>query len=136
TDGQSHRYERLARKALAKQPIDGPADERQQRDEPKIKIGILPHNLSRLTWSMFKVSRVRNSAMMIARPTAASAAATTITKNTNTCPLSCCHRAAKATKERFTPLSMSSIDINMVMILRLIKNPMTPQANKIPLSTR
>jgi hypothetical protein len=31
---------------------------------------------------------------------------------------------------------MSSIDIKIVMMLRLIKNPVTPQANRIALSTR
>ena len=37
--------------------------------------------------SMFTVSLFRNSAIIIARPTAASAAATAITKNTNNCPI-------------------------------------------------
>ena len=66
---------------------------------------------------------MRYTAMMMASPTAASAAATTITKKTKICPLSACQCAAKATKERFTPLSISSIDMKMVMMLRLIKKP-------------
>src|SRR5205807_2450916 len=44
--------------------------------------------------------------------------------------------AANATNERFTPLSISSMDIKMVMMLRLIKNPVTPHANRIALRTR
>ena len=44
------------------------------------------HPRSRLMFWRFTVRRWRKSAMMIASPTAASAAATVITKNTNTWP--------------------------------------------------
>jgi hypothetical protein len=74
--------------------------------------------------------------MMIANPTAASAAATTITKKTNTWPASACQCAANATNERFTPFNINSIDMKMVMMLRLMRNPTTPQANRNPLSSR
>src|SRR6185312_361346 len=77
-------------KALAKDAIDGRANQRQDRDQPQIEIGTRSHSLSRFTWSTFKVSRVRKTARTIASPTAASAAATTITKNTKTCPLTWC----------------------------------------------
>ena len=73
---------------------------------------------------------------MMSSPTVASAAATTITKKTNTCPLRACHCAANATNERLTPFSISSIDMKIVMMLRLIRKPSTPHTNKIPLNTR
>src|SRR5271169_4368160 len=119
-------------KALAQQPINSGAGKRQQRNDPEMKA----HSLRRFTRSTFRVSRVRNTEIMIARPTAASAAATTMTKNTNTCPLSIFNSAAKATNVRFTALSISSIDMKIVMMLRLIRNPVTPQANRIPLRMR
>src|SRR6476619_6288814 len=63
--------------------------------------------------------------MMIASPTAASAAATVITMNTNTCPPMpyCC---AKATKVRFTALSISSTHMNTMIALRRINTPNRP----------
>src|SRR5262245_280847 len=63
--------------------------------------------------------------MMIASPTAASAAATVITKNTNTCPPMpyCC---AKAMKLRFTALSMSSTHMDTMIALRRINTPIRP----------
>src|SRR5579885_178197 len=131
---QRHRRHRLPRKAPPEQAIDGGADQRQHRNQPEMKR--VRHSFSRFTWSTFRVSRVRNTAMMMASPTAASAAATTMTKNTNTCPLRWCHCAAKATNDRFTPFSISSIDMKMVMMLRLIRNPITPQENRIPLRIR
>src|SRR5437773_30226 len=125
-----------ARELFPEEAVNRRAGKRQQRDDPEIQIAIRSHSLSRFTWSMLRVSRVRYTAMMIAKPTAASAAATTITKNTKTWQLRACHFAAKATNERFTPLSISSMDMKMVMILRLIKNPVTPHANRIALRTR
>src|SRR6266498_4482282 len=125
---EGHSSHNSAREPLSHQPIDCGADQRQDRDQPKIEIGLRGHSLSKFTWSIFNVSRVRKTAIMMASPTAASAAATTITKKTNTCPLNCPHLAAKATNERFTPLSISSIDMKIVMMLRLIRNPVTPQA--------
>src|ERR1700746_3929669 len=64
--------------------------------------------------------------MMMARPTAASAAATTMTKKTKICPSMRCHMWAKATKVRLTALSISSIDIKIVMTLRLMRKAQTP----------
>src|SRR4051812_43813710 len=66
--------------------------------------------------------------MMIASPTAASAAATVITKNTNTCPATP-YACANATKLRFTALSMSSTHMNTMIALRRISTPNTPIVN-------
>src|SRR5690554_7081129 len=66
-----------------------------------------------------------------ARPTVISAAATAITKNTNTCPDGSPWCLEKATIKRFTEFNMSSIDINMIIILRLTKMPIIPIENKI-----
>src|SRR5579864_7671049 len=74
--------------------------------------------------------------IIIARPTAASAAATTITKKTNTCPCSWPSKRLKETKARLTALSISSMDMKMVRMLRLKINAITPNPNKTALSTR
>src|SRR5579884_3048556 len=66
--------------------------------------------------------------MMIARPTAASAAATVITKNTNTWPATP-YACAKATNVRLTALSISSTHMNTMIALRRINTPNTPITN-------
>src|SRR5688572_6327803 len=76
----------------------------------------------------FTVSRCRNIAMMIASPTAASAAATVITKNTNTWPATP-YACANATNARFTALSISSTHMKMMMALRRVRTPTTPMVN-------
>src|SRR4051812_17861685 len=67
---------------------------------------------------------------MMARPTAASAAATVMTKNTKTCPATpyCC---ANATNVRFTALSISSTHMKMMIALRRVSTPTTPIVNRI-----
>src|SRR5512142_299584 len=67
--------------------------------------------------------------MMIASPTAASAAATVITKNTNTWPAAP-YACANATNVRFTALSMSSTHMKTMMALRRISTPNTPIVNR------
>src|SRR5438045_1729402 len=133
-EGQGHSSYRRARKLLPEQAVDGRANQRQQGNPPQMQVR--RHSLSRFTWSTFRVSRVRYTAMMMASPTAASAAATTITKKTKIWPLNACQCAANATNDKFTPLSISSMDMKMVMMLRLIRKPVTPQANSMPLKTR
>src|ERR1044072_9678203 len=66
--------------------------------------------------------------MMIASPTAASAAATVITKKTKTCPPTP-YDCAKATNVRLTALSMSSTHMNTMIALRRIRTPNTPIVN-------
>src|SRR5271157_1642313 len=136
-------------KAFAQQSVDGGSRQRQQWNDPQVHIvcsrgprrpfparmGRL-YNFSKFTRSTLSVSRVRNTAMIMAKPTAASAAATTITKNTKMCPSSDFSWAANATNVRFTPFSISSIERKIVMILRLIRNPVTPQPNRIALKIR
>src|SRR5579862_6495738 len=131
---QSDCGDRLLRQTASEETIDRCANQGQNRDQPQIEGR--RHNFSKFTWSTFRVSRVRKTAMIMASPTVASAAATTITKNTKTCPLNFCQCAANATNERLTPFSISSIDMKIVMMLRLIKKPITPQVKRIPLSTR
>ena len=88
-------------------------------------------NFIRLIWSTLSVWRVRKMAMMMARPTAASAAATTMTKKTKIWPVTWCHMWAKATKVRLTALSISSMDMKMVMTLRLMRNAATPMEKRM-----
>src|SRR3954471_10521058 len=70
--------------------------------------------------------------MMMARPTAASAAATVITKKTNTWPATP-YVCAKATKVRFTALSISSTHMKMMIALRRGSTPTTPMVNSTAL---
>src|SRR5213596_407963 len=69
---------------------------------------------------------------MMARPTAASAAATAITKKTNTWPATP-SRCASATKVRFTALSISSTHMKMMIALRRVSTPITPITNRMAL---
>src|SRR3954467_7675858 len=66
--------------------------------------------------------------MMIARPTAASAAATVMTKKTNTWPATP-YVCANATKLRFTALSISSTHMKMMIAFRRVSTPTTPITN-------
>src|SRR5262249_20710440 len=84
--------------------------------------------LSRLTFWRLTVWRCRNSAMMIARPTAASAAATVMTKKTNTCPVTP-YACANATNVRFTALSINSTHMKTMIALRRMSTPTTPITN-------
>src|SRR3954471_14438220 len=63
--------------------------------------------------------------MMMARPTAASAAATVMTKKTKTCPATP-YVWANATKDRLTALSISSTHMKMMIALRRVSTPTTP----------
>jgi len=74
--------------------------------------------------------------MIIARPTAASAAATAITKNTNNCPIELPRYDENVTKVKFAELSISSIDIKTIMAFLLIKTPITPVEKSAALKIR
>lgn len=74
--------------------------------------------------------------MMIANPTAASAAATAITKNTNSCPTDWPRKDEKATNVRFAEFNISSTDMNTIIALRRINTPVTPTININALSIK
>src|SRR5713101_797061 len=74
--------------------------------------------------------------MMIARPTAASPAATVITNMANTWPSSDERRCENATRFTLTALSISSIAISTVIMLRRMITPISPTANRVPESIR
>jgi len=77
-------------------------------------------------------------AMTIARPTVASAAATamTIRAMTEAVPLRAGMKAPNATIDRLTALSISSIDMSMLIALRRARKPKVPIAKRIPETTR
>jgi len=66
---------------------------------------------------------------MIASPTATSAAATAITKNTTAWPSRLPMRWPKATSARFAAFNISSIDMKITSGLRRITTPTTPIEN-------
>src|SRR5712692_7396138 len=94
------------------------------------------HNFKTLASSTSNDSRLRNTAMMIPKPTAASAAATVITIKTNNWPETSRKKLENATKVRFTALSISSMHMNIEITLRLIITPTTPIVNRTAESAR
>jgi hypothetical protein len=74
--------------------------------------------------------------IMIARPTAASAAATVITRRTITWPSKDDKLRAMATKLKFTALSISSMHINITIAFLLITTPSTPIVNRMTLKPK
>src|SRR5713101_9341631 len=132
---QRHPVHGLVRPLGAKKSVDRRAQQRQQRNNPEI----LEHwagrhqSFIRSTRSTFSVCRLRAIRMMIPRPTAASAAATTITNNTKTWPSSLPCAWLNATNARFTAFSISSMDMKIVMMLRLKMKANTPRPNRIAL---
>ena len=88
---QRDRRNDRVRQFSAQQPVQQKAGEGQQRNQPEMQCGRAGHSFIRSIESTFRVFRVRKIAMMMASPTAASAAATTITKNTNIWPLTSRH---------------------------------------------
>src|ERR1051325_3310932 len=132
----------MVRRRQRQQAVDGEAGERQQRNEPQPARRRIRQRMGRgrrrflnrhqplrmLMFWRFTVCRCRKSAMMIARPTAASAAATVITKKTKTCPATP-YTCANATKLRFTALSISSTHMKMMIAFRRVSTPTTPITN-------
>src|SRR6266849_9080416 len=94
------------------------------------------YNFKTLESSTSNDSRLRKMLMMIPKPTAASAAATVITMKTNNCPETSREKLEKATKVRFTALSISSMHMNIEITLRLIITPTTPIVNSTADSAR
>ena len=72
----------------------------------------------------------------MANPTATSAAATTMMKNTNTCPSWLPLNLEKAANKTFTELSINSIDMKMTMKFLLNSTPITPIEKRIELKKR
>src|SRR5262245_13303574 len=94
-----------------------------------------PHHLSRFASSTFTESRLRIMLIRIARPTATSTAATTITKNTNSWPSTPAHCRLKAISDRLAALSISSMHMKMTMMLRRISTPAAPIRNRSAATT-
>ena len=63
---------------------------------------------------------------MMASPTATSAAATAMIKNTNTCPDGSFLKVESATKSKLMEFNINSTDMKMIMAFLLIKTPKTP----------
>src|SRR5438552_3244353 len=83
----------------------------------------------RLRSSTDRRRRTRKIATMMARPTATSAAATAITKNTMAWPSTLPWRRPNATSARFAAFSISSIDMKITSGLRRTTTPITPIEN-------
>src|SRR6185295_1763438 len=120
---------------VAKQPRDGGGDQRREDDRDVDVLHAQPFSLSSSSTLMLRV--LRNSTTRIARPIAASAAATVRMKNTNTWPSVSFHMRENAMKLKFTASSMSSIHIkSRITFLRLMKMPATARLNSTAASAR
>ena len=72
----------------------------------------------------------------IASPTATSAAATAITKKTNTCPLESLCKVLNATSKRFTAFNISSMHINNIIVFLRAITPIAPMMKITVLRSR
>jgi hypothetical protein len=88
------------------------------------------------TSSTLIVSLFLNRAMIIASPTAASAAATAMTKKTKICPLLSPKNEAKATKVKLTAFNINSIHIKIIIAFLLVRTPIIPIEKKAALNIR
>src|SRR5574343_262668 len=93
-------------------------------------------SISDYPFKFFKLSisidpKLRNTETKMANPTATSAAATAIEKNTNTCPSASWWYVEKATNNKFTAFNMISIDMKTMMAFRRYNTPNTPIQNRI-----
>src|SRR5581483_3919727 len=136
---ERHAADGLVRPLRAEQAVDRAAQQRKQRNDPQL-FEYRHYSLSRSTRSTFKDRRLRWIRMMMPSPTAASAAATTMTNSTKTCPSSlfpCVfHIWLNATNARFSAFSISSMDMKIVMIFRRKTNETAPIPNRIALRIR
>lgn len=65
----------------------------------------------------------------MAKPTATSAAATAMMKNTNTCPDASPLYDENAVSSKFTEFSINSTDINTIIAFLLMRTPVMPTQN-------
>lgn len=86
--------------------------------------------------SIFTVPLFRKSAIIIARPIAASAAATAMIKKTNICPVTSPRNEEKEINDKFMELNINSIDIKIIMAFLLTRTPITPIAKSMELNPR
>ena len=95
------------------------------------------HPFMTLTSSTAIVPLLRKKLTKIAKPIAASAAATVKTNSVNTWPTRSFMKLEKATRLMFTERSISSIDINKIMtFLRFKKRPKIPMTKSAAATVR
>jgi len=87
-------------------------------------------------WSISTEPVCLERATISANPTAASAAATVITKKTKICPSTWSKWRAKVSRVKLTALSISSMHMNMVITFRRMITPRAPMLKRIAPSTR
>ena len=78
--------------------------------------------------------KLRYTIDKMAKPTATSAAATAMIKNTNTCPDASLCNVENATNNKLTAFNISSIHIKTMMAFRLAITPTAPIMNNTALS--
>src|SRR6266478_1379555 len=132
---------------LSEEAIDHKPGRRKQRNQPdqiqevhRLLLQLpqvqLFYHFIRSISLMFIVSLFLNIAITIPSPTAASAAATVMTKIAKTCPVTCCSRSENAIRLMLTAFIISSIDIRMIMMFRRVRTPMMPIVKSAALSIR
>jgi len=86
--------------------------------------------------SIFTVSLFLKIAMIIANPTAASAAATAITKNTKSCPVASPKYEEKVISVRFAEFNINSTHIKTTIAFLRVSTPTIPTENIKALNIR
>jgi hypothetical protein len=86
--------------------------------------------------SILMVCLFLNNAIIIAKPTAASAAATVITKKTNNCPVTFPKYDENVTNVKLAEFNINSIDIKTIIAFFLVNTPITPVMNINALKTK
>src|SRR5216683_1530474 len=138
------------RQPLAEEKHQGRGRQRKQRDEPEMieKVARGRHavfissilssryHFSKSISSANTVSRLRKKAMMIPRPTAASAAASAMMKSAKTCPATSPYKRENATRLMFTAFRISSMDMSTTITLRRVTTPITPMMKSARLRNR
>src|SRR5258707_14853304 len=127
--------DRTPARPLPEEQIEQDAERRENQDQrERWKFNRHRYHRIRLNSSAWTVARLRKVEMMMPRPTAASAAATVMTKKAITCPSIEPSRLPSEMKMRLTAFSISSIGMYITRMLRRMTTPATPIAKIIALS--
>src|SRR5882757_9694889 len=133
--GRPDNVDRSPARSVTEEQVEQDAERREKQDQrQRWKFNGHRYHRIRLSSSAWTVARLRNVEMMMPSPTAASAAATVITKNAITCLSIEPRRLPSAIKVRLTAFSINSIDIYITRMLRRMTTPATPIAKIIALS--
>src|ERR1035441_2127425 len=138
TGSDRHLGHRLRVELLGQQQHDRRPEQREQRNQPDLvwEVHWLSYHFSKSISSASTVSLLRNRAIRMPSPTAASATASTITKIAKICPWTAWAWCENATRLMFTAFRISSMDIRIITMLRRVSTPTVPMSSSAALKAR